>query len=93
MDAKSGGKNHGLYIRLHEQTEQQLCKSIHSYIKNVTDHEVKIKNPSAYISDWQNRSEAYKQGIIKKWQMDIQRNLEQLTIAQYVADERKIIYE
>ena len=88
IKAKNGGRNHGLYTMLNNQTDFQLSKSINSYYKNVEEHQEKIKNPAKYVENWKNRSEQYKIGIVKKWEKDMFRNQEQLEVALGVAKER-----
>jgi len=88
IKAKNGGRNHGLYIILNNQTDLQLLKSISSYYKNVEEHRQKIKNPDEYINNWEKRGEQYKTGIIKKWEKDMHRNQEQLEVAIGIATER-----
>ena len=93
MKAQSGGKNHGTFITLSEQTDEQLLRSIRSYGKNVAEHYTKISEPAAHVDNWLSRSDAYKLGIVKKWEKDIARNNEQLNIAKGIAMERGLKYE
>jgi len=91
--AVRGGKNHGLLEHLRGQTDEQLERSINSFISNIDEHRMKLSAPSNYIYDWDERSEQYKNGVIKKWQKDIQRNMDQLDVALGVANERREQYE
>ena len=91
--ASEGGRNYGLYKRLGEQTDNQLLRSIRSYKASVVEHQRKIDSPADYLENWESRSEAYKAGIVKKWEKDIQRNKEQLEVAVGVSDERGLYHE
>ena len=88
-----GGRNHGLYKKLREQSNSQLLRSARSYGANIAEHQKKIGNPAKYVENWEAKSEAYKSGLIAKWEKDIQRNQEQLNIAVGVAKERGLRYE
>ncbi len=93
LKAANDGKHHGTYVTLVGQSNQQLLRSIQSYTRNVAEHQIKINNPADFVSDWENRHDAYKAGIIKKWEKDIIRNNEQLNIARGIATERGLNYE
>ena len=90
IEAKSGGKNHGLYKALHSQTKEQLLKSLSGYQKNIEEQRNKIKKPAACIDNWEARSEQYKRRLLKKWEKDMLRNHEQLLITLGVITERRI---
>lgn len=91
--AKKGGAHSGTYKALQDMDDKQVLKSIKSFDKNVLEHEEKIKNPSMHVSNWEGRSDQYKQGIIRKWKKDIERNRQQGEIAKGVAIERGLNYE
>ena len=93
MTSTQHGKNYGTYVTLSKQTDAQLLRSIKSYSKNIVEHYNKIENPSGYVEDWINRNDRYREGIIKKWEKDIARNMDQLEIAQGIATERRLRYE
>jgi len=88
MEYEHGGKHHGSYIKLRGQTDKQLFRSARSYHRNVVEHRLKIQHPYLYVEDWENRGDAYKNGIIKKWQKDIGRNQELYKIAISIIKER-----
>lgn len=90
MSVKYGDKNHGSYVTLSSQSNLQLQRSIKSYTQNVIDHKNKIQAPADYIRDWASRDERYKKGVIKRWEKDLNKNNEQLLIAQSIAKERGI---
>ena len=88
MESNSGSKHYGAYITLSNQTNVQLLKSIKSYQSNVAAHKIKINNPSSFVTDWVNRDKRYHDGILRKWNADIDRNQELFNIAMAIANER-----
>jgi N-acetylmuramoyl-L-alanine amidase CwlA len=91
MEAQSGGKHYGSYKTLSSQTDAQLLKSARSHAQNIKTHNDKVNNPSKYIDDWETMSKEHKNGMIAKWNKDIERISEQLEIANAIARERGIL--
>ena len=90
LDAAKKGQIHGhggVYYDAVRKNKKQLQKSIVSHTSQVERHMDKIQNPEAYVPDWNERSEAYRQGLIRKWQKDMRRNAEQAEIELSVFEE------
>ena len=66
-------------------------KSVKSYNETIDFHYKKIEKTWEYCTDWESRSEQYKQGLIKDWKKDIKRNKEQRDIV--LALIRRLKYE
>ena len=70
-EAKNGGRYAGTYKQALKKTDAQLKKSIMSYEKQITEHQYKIENPKEYDSDWDNKDERGKIGLIKYWEKEM----------------------
>lgn len=57
------------------QDSSSLKRAIRKYNKKIDEHKDHIKNPQGYISDWNEKSEREKAGLIKHWNKEI-RNFE-----------------
>ena len=55
-----------------KQSDAHLKKSIASWAEKITVHQAKIADPRKYDSDWDNKSDAHKAGLIRHWQKEIQ---------------------
>jgi hypothetical protein len=90
LTAATGGAHSGKYQNfVQKYTTNQLEKSIKSYNQTIEEHYEKLQNPIKYIEDWDERDERYKTGIMKKWQKDIKRNIEERNIAIGILKRRK----
>jgi hypothetical protein len=52
-------------------------------------HEAWISDPSSKIADWNDRDPRYQSGLLKKWQQDIKRQVEQVQIIRGVLQEKR----
>jgi hypothetical protein len=93
MEEKYGGRHGGTYNTLSSQTDSQLLRSIRSFSRNIDEHYKKIANPGDYSEKWAAGDDDYRNGLLKKWNGDIKRNAEQLSIAKGIAKERGILDE
>ncbi len=88
QEAQSGGRHSGKYKDASNWTNEQLHKAINSYEKQIKLHEDKINNPAKYITDWEILDERKKQGLLKKWRKDANRNAELKVIMEHILKER-----
>ena len=70
------------------KTKKQLQKSIISRTAEVERHAEKIQFPEKYVSDWSQRDERERAGLLKKWEKDMIRNAEQAEIELEVFERR-----
>jgi len=88
-EAKNGGRHAGTYNDAIRKTKAQLKKSIRSNKNNMAKHKNKINNPQKYDSDWKNKDDRQKQGLIKKWEKEIKIFREQTEIEKRILKERE----
>ena len=86
--AKSGGRNKGVYADAVKKRQKNLEKSIASHTAQVEEHAKKIQSPEKYDAGWGEKDDRQKQGLLKKWGKDLQRNAEQAEIEIEVWKER-----
>ena len=88
--AKSGAPhgNGGVYNDAVRKTKKELQKSIVSRTAQVERHADKISHPERYVPDWNEKSKNYQDGLLRKWEKDMQRNAKQATIELEVLKER-----
>lgn len=86
--AKSGERNRGVYTDAKKKRKKKLEKSIASHTAQVEEHARKVKNPDKYDTGWSEKDDRQKQGLLKKWGKDLQRNAEQAEIEIEVWKER-----
>lgn len=89
LEAARTGKRHGgTFKDAILKSKAQLLKSIKSHEEEVRIHEDKINNPEKYDSGWNEKTEQQKNGLMRKWMKDAQRNAEQAAIERAVLKER-----
>jgi SPP1 gp7 family putative phage head morphogenesis protein len=86
--AKSGERNRGVYTDAIKKRKKNLEKSIASHTAQAEEHARKVKNPDKYDTGWSEKDDRQKQGLLKKWGKDLQRNAEQAEIEIEVWKER-----
>ena len=86
--ARSGKRHGGTFKDAMLKSKAQLLKSIKSHEEEVRIHEEKINNPEKYDSGWNEKTEQQKNGLMRKWMKDAQRNAEQAAIERAVLKER-----
>ena len=86
--AKVGEVHGGVYSDALTKNCRQLKKSIASRIAQVAEHTKKLQTPELYDVGWDTKSEVQKEGLVRKWKKDLQRNAEQAVIEIYVWKER-----
>lgn len=86
--AKSGERNRGVYTDAIKKRQKNLEKSIASHTAQVEEHARKVKNPDKDDTGWSEKDDRQKQGLLKKWGKDLQRNAEQAEIEIEVWKER-----
>lgn len=87
--AKRGERHKGVYDSALKKSKPRLEKSLKSHEAQVEEHLDKLRNPEKYDADWDNKTEQQKQGLLKKWRKDLERNAEQAEIERRVLDERE----
>ena len=55
-----------------------LMRSIRKHEKRIAEHEGKIKNPGAYVTDWNEQNSQYKEGLIAYWGREVKNFHEQI---------------
>lgn len=86
--AKDGVRHGGIYRDALNKSKTRLQKSIKSHEEQVAIHADKIANPEKYDKDWNSKTQQEKDGLLKKWRKDMQRNAEQAAIEKEVFRER-----
>lgn len=86
--ASTGGRDAGTYREAMKKNKNQLNKSIRNHQKQVDEHLDKIKNPSKYDEKWNEKTQQQREGLIRKWKKDLQRNAEQAEIERRVRRDR-----
>ena len=89
--AKNDGRHAGTYRQSMEKTDAQLDKSIRSHEQQVADHYDKISNPRKYAPKWNEMDKRVQEGLLKRWQKDIDKNKEAAEIEKRAREERKKI--
>ena len=88
QEAKDGVRHSGVYRDASKKTEQRLLKSIKSHEEQVRIHTEKVKEPEKYDAEWNSKTQREKDGLLRKWRKDIQRNAEQAAIEKETFRER-----
>lgn len=78
--AQNGTRHAGIYKDAINKTEKSLRSSIVSHAEEVDLHADKIANPQKYDAGWSSKTQQQKDGLIRKWRKDMQRNAEQAAI-------------
>jgi hypothetical protein len=86
--AKAGGKHKDWYKQQRDLGDRQLRKGVRSLEKQIEDHKAWLSNPQNKVENWADRDPRYREGLIKKWQQDIARHKEQITILKGVLKEK-----
>ena len=58
------------------QSSNSLKRAMRKYESKISEHEAKIKDPAAYVPDWETKDVREQTGLIRHWQKEI-RNFEQ----------------
>lgn len=72
--AKAGGTHSGLLRNYAQRSTKEIQDAIKSYEKRVAEHVEKLANPEKYAKNWENMSVEAREGLLQKWQTDLQRN-------------------
>jgi hypothetical protein len=88
QEAKSGGKHSGTYENYKDRPIQELERALDSYEKQVITHKDKILNPENYISGWEKLTLQVREGLLRKWQSDLDRNQELADVIRGILQER-----
>lgn len=86
--AKAGTRHAGVYRDAANKSKPRLLKSIKSHEEQVRLHADKIAHPEKYDAGWSSKSEQEKDGLLRKWRKDMQRNAEQAAIEKVTLKER-----
>lgn len=78
--AAAGGKHAGLLNRLKDEGPKQLRKAVASQQKRLDAHLAKLADPASVVPDWAQRSPLYQQGLLKKWQREVEDAREQIMV-------------
>ena len=88
--ALEGGKHAGFLANYANRSVDEISKGINSFGKQIAKHEDKIANPSKYEKNWSKLSKEEQQGLINKWQKDIQRQKEQKEILERLRKAKEV---
>ncbi len=88
LRALLGGKHSPFLQNYLKCTNKELQKGIYSYDKPINLHNDKIANPKKYVPDWDDLDIRKREGTIKKWQKDIDRQTEQRNILECILKNR-----
>ena len=86
--AKAGGKHAGWYEGRTQDGSVQLEKAVRSIELQIAQHVQWIENPGLKVQDWTQRSARYQDGLLSKWQKDIDRQREQADILRGILKDR-----
>ena len=86
--AKDGTRHAGVYRDAVNKSKPRLLKSIKSHEEQVRLHADKIAHPEKYDANWLSKSEQEREGLLRKWRKDMQRNAEQAAIEKETLKER-----
>lgn len=78
--ARNGERHKGVYNDAINKSQSALEKSIVSHTAQVETHARKIQNPAEYDVGWQDKDARQREGLLRKWQKDLQRNAEQAAV-------------
>lgn len=87
-EAKSGGRHKGVYNDAIKKKQSTLEKSIASHAAQVEEHADKLSHPEKYDTGWADKDERQREGLLRKWRKDLQRNAEQAEIEIEIWKER-----
>jgi hypothetical protein len=82
------GRYDGWYVEQLENGPIQLRKGIRSFRQQISRHEQWVDDPWSKISDWNERDERYRKGLLAKWRQDVERHQAQIAILQGVLRDR-----
>jgi RHS repeat-associated protein len=85
-EAVQGGAHAGFLRNYLDRSIGEISKGIDSIGKQIAEHEAKIANPEKFVKDWASKSEREQQGLINKWQKDINRQTQQKEILKKLKD-------
>jgi hypothetical protein len=86
--AQAGGR-HGSWLKAQRQLGlRQLRAAARSIERQIDAHKAWLENPGLKVQDWELRETRYRDGLLRKWQQDILRQGEQLTILLAVIREK-----
>ncbi|MDY0274788.1 MAG: hypothetical protein RBR42_05020 [Desulfomicrobium sp.] len=88
--AKKGGKHSGWCEEMEMKSTQELQAGVGSFSEQIKRHKAWIANPAQKVSNWEQRDDRYKSGLLKKWQKDIDRQEEQRAVLQGILKSRKV---
>ena len=88
QQAKDGERHGGVYRDALKKTKSRLLKSIRSHNKEVALHQDKLLHPEKYDAGWNSKTQNEKDGLLKKWRKDMQRNAEQAEVERQTYLER-----
>lgn len=86
--AKDGGRHRGVYWDAMHKSKAQLQRSIISHTEQVERHADKIAHPEQYDIGWADKTQVQREGLLKKWRKDMERNSQQANVEIYTWEER-----
>jgi len=84
-----GGRHHGWYRRLQDQSDAELEKSVRSFERQIVRHEGWIADPSSKTPDFGEFHPQRKLALVEGWQQDVARQRECIDILRDILEERK----
>ncbi len=85
--AKSGGKHSGFLEKMRQLGDAQRKKSLVSIENQANLHKMKISDPKLFVPDWDSRSQQYRDGLLAKWNTEIDNFNMQAAILKGLKDE------
>lgn len=88
--AKAGGKHSGTLKNYQGRSTEQIIKALRGYEKQVELHKQKLADPAKYAADWYTISELGRQGLLKHWRQDLERNAELADVMRGILREKGV---
>lgn len=86
---KPGGRHHGWYLRLQDQSNAELEKSVRSFERQIVRHEGWIADPGSKTPEFAGFHAQRKLALMEGWQQDITRHQECIDILNDILKERR----
>jgi RHS repeat-associated protein len=74
--AAAGGRHAGTLRNYASRSRAEIVRAIRGYERQVEEHIDKIANPTRYIKDWDKLTQQQRDGLLRKWAKDKERNQE-----------------
>lgn len=88
-EARSGGKNQGLYLTHNKLSDKELARSVRSFEKQIDKHQRWIADPTSKIERFYGYDPRRQRALLAGWEQDILRHKESIEIVQGILRERE----